>query len=197
MEFANQTWFDRFDALLMAKGASPATVILDAKGNPVATSTNGGLINPTAFALQPGRTIYRFGNILTNGRGTLATPVEGQWWLEDSEMRAIEKFADTNRIGIPLAVRLLCSVPEDWSDMQLLVAVRLMKPLMAYRGPGATGTGRSKSTGVQQTLTPILDLGGAIINQLYVPGLSNGDLRREAVLQCGSRFFSPEAGMLP
>ena len=196
MEFANQKWFDRFDAIMAARGVQPSLIIPDASGKPAAATTNGGLINPTEHDLYAGRTMYRFGNVLTNGRGTLATPVEGQWWIEEAEFKQIRRFAKAKMIGVPLAVRLLCSVPPEWSDMLVLVRVKLMQALKAYRGPGATVTRVNKVTGSQENFAPLVDLRGTVIRQVYVPGLANPDLRRSAIFQTGATFFSPgEAGL--
>lgn len=168
----------------------------------------GGMRNPKRVELQPGATIVRFGQkrlsvpvtvvdhkgqdhtygTNLSHRGLIGGALEGEWWLERAEFDRIADYAKHQRITIGAAVSALCVVPADWSDLDVVVAATLMAPLLAYRG-------LPNPVDIRGTHVPVVsDDSGKAIRQLFIPGLGNGDVVRQALMWGAPTFLHPLRG---
>jgi hypothetical protein len=170
---------------------------------PDATKRTGGVRTPRAVKLAPGTTIVRFGqkrlteaSVATDEfgqkhqkgttlshRGLIGGALEGAWWLELSEFRKVARYADSKSIPISAAVSALCVIPAKWSDLDVMVSAKLTAPLLAYRG-------RPQPADHNGTHVPVMrDLDGDDIIQLFIPGLGNGDVVRQALMHSPPTFL--------
>ena len=175
MAFVNQRWFDSPAALLMARGADPKAPIVAPDGTVLSWVTNGGIAAPGRVELAAGTRLVRFGGI-----GLPAAAIRGSWWLDWSQYRIVEDYADQRGIAVTLAVRRLCCVPLEWSEMEVVVQARLKAPLLAYGGVGAP----ARSYDARTKTTDVIDPGasGIAIEQLFIPGLGSGDVQHDALM---------------
>ena len=184
MEFANQRWFDRHDALPTARGGNSRDAIVAANGDIIGWVTNGGIAAPVRAELLPPTRIIRFAGSYLPG-----TAMQGGWWLEFAEYRRVEAYADLRKIDVSIALRLLCCVPLEWNRMTCVVQARLRSPLLAYRGEGAPAIKIHKATKTTEYLSGRPDgAGGAPVTQLYIPGLGSGDLCHDSLILEGYGF---------
>lgn len=195
MSFANQRAFDMPATLLAAQGgdvrinpAAQRSAVLAADGKTVLFRlTNGGISNPQRTVLLPGTRLVRLGGGLPHDVAS------GAWWLEWSDYRKVERFADAKGVAVPLAVRLLCCVLLDWSAMTTVVQARLKLPLLAYEGLGAPAVERNPKQGTSELLDGS-DAQALGIRQLYIPGMTDPDLRHDALMIEGYGHLPAEQG---
>lgn len=183
MTLINQEWFDRPESRLRAMGRNTA-LNPERRGGPVVTSqggiaqsliANGGIIDPQSCVLPIHTKLVRFGS------GVLVPHVAaGEWWLEWRHYKIVEQYADGAGCSVPAAVRELCCVPLEWSDMTMVIQAQLIAPLLAYEGPGAPATVRGGAVHLDGSKAANLGL-----KQLFIPGLGNPDLRRDSVMITG------------
>lgn len=185
MEFANQYFFDGPSAYPEARGADRKQPIVKPDGS-LDWVTNGGIINPVRHEIAVGTRLVRFGNIMPH------FAVTGGWWLEFAAYRKIEEFADRYRMPVQVALRLLCCVPPEWSQLTVLMQARTIAPLLAYRGAGAPVTLVNKTTKQTSFMAVTADASGNIVPQLYIPGTASRDLQRDAILLEGTAFLPAE-----
>jgi hypothetical protein len=185
MEFANQRFFDLPSALLEARGADRKQPVAKADGT-LDWVTNGGIIAPQRHEIATGTRLVRFGNI------TPHFAVAGGWWLEFSAYRKIEDFADRYKMPVQVALRLLCCVPPEWSQLTVLMQAHTIAPLLAYRGSGAPVTLVNKTTKQISFMAVTADASGQIVPQLFIPGTASRDLQRDAILLEGTAFLPAE-----
>lgn len=191
MGFINQEWFDRPSSIARARGdidaeqrrrELPVTLANGAAFTPIAS---GGMIAPREHVIAIGTRLVRF------GKGPLTPDAAGgDWWLEFAEYRKIERYADAHGISVPFAVRKFCCVMPEWNDMTMVLQARGMQPLIGYRGLGAPVTAKGQ---VVFDAKVGEELG---VMQLFIPGLSVGDVRRETVFITGYGFLPNEASTL-
>lgn len=187
MQYANQRWFDRHDALLMARGASSRNPIVDPKGEVVAWVMNGGIKAPLGTVLQPSERLVRLGQ-----SGMPSQVVQGAWSLRFSEYRKVELFANRRQLPMQVAVRLLCAVPLEWSSMDTVVQARVKSPLLAYEGVGAPAIQRHQKTKTVEFLDALTEGAGNPVSQVFIPGLGSGDVRHDALMVEGYGHLPPE-----
>ncbi len=188
MDVLNQEYVDNEDYLRIAGGASPPKLkhLDDGSGNAVWTEWlpgEGGMIGPRPEYIPAGKKLVRFGSFRDGaardeasgpqyfGRATAS----GAWWLEWSAYKTIEQYADQIEESVTFAIRLVCAVPKEWGDLSYVVQGTTRSPLMAYAGhgrPARWGKG---------VIDP-LARGKPRIEQLYIPGLSDPDLNKKAII---------------
>lgn len=146
----------------------------------------GGIKNPRPVEIPAGTTILRFG--IAPNAGAVAG---GNWWLDWGNYAKVEAMAARKGGGIAAMARLMCGVPTDWGGelgMTMLVQARTLEPLSAFCGEG--GVVESDNVyGVHTRIDPTLYTDG-LFEQLYIPGLSNPDLRKAAILIKGWRMVT-------
>lgn len=196
----------------MAMGYSVPEPIGYGSAEPTKT---GGIRRPAEVELQPGQTIIRFGQkrlddrplhrrvrkdslgiehqtgSTLSHRGLIGGALEGPWWLEEGEFEKVRAYARQQGISVGAAVSALCVVPAPWSDLDVVVSAQVMAPLLAYKG-------KPNPADVRGTHVPIVrDNAGDEIVQLFIPGLANGDVLRQALMHGPPRFLHPEAARRP
>ena len=184
-QFAGATPFER------ASGAGSA--IVDPQGNVIGHVMTGGIIDPKRCELQPGNILFRFG-----ASGTPPMDVaKGPWWLESVAFDKAVSFANTHEINVGLAVRLLCLVPPEWSDLGTLIRVATRRPLLAYRGFGNSVVVPIKGGLGTLRLPHQNDIAARRVYQLYIPGLVAPDskLRTDIITVEKSWKIDPRESM--
>lgn len=146
---------------------------------------NGGIRNPQPRLIPPSTMLVRFGGSAYRDARPFASKVAaGEWWLHDFQFSVLKAWADAKGESISYAVRQLCAVPDDWSDMSYVVKARTRSPLMAYAGYGRAATaGKSR---IDPRHDHRLD-----IEQLFIPGLASPDLRKAAIIVYEDKFLDP------
>jgi hypothetical protein len=121
---------------LAATGASSDSQsnIVDEQGRILAYVRTGGMMSPERHVLEPGKKIFRFG---ASGRSPQAIAA-GAWWVEQSQFDKLFSFAQVHDIPLGMAVRCLCLVPPEWSDLGVLIRARVSRELLSWRGLGDT-----------------------------------------------------------
>lgn len=182
--YANQTAFDSPDSYRMAMGVDlrASKAIVDLQGNVLAFAQTGGMISPVRFVMQPGSTIFRF----AGKDATASGAAEGRWWVEHQQFEKLVSFANAHELYLGMALRILCLVPPEWSDLSLLVRCRVRRPLLAWRGLGNSVV-TPRAGGGLVTLPQQNEIAARRLFQLFVPGLDKVDrdtlvLEREFVL---------------
>lgn len=167
--FANQRAFDNPGTRLRAAGqggqGGPNSPIYAFDGSIAAYTTNGGIEDPMRYEIPRGTRLLRFGQ-----GGVASLVVQGEWWLAYNEFRKVLAFADQNKMGLGAAVRMLCAVPSDWSQLDLVVHVKTHGDLLAYAGPGNVAVlppppGRPATAGT--TNTGLVDRFGKLIGAVH------------------------------
>ena len=182
MTTINAQYLQRAEALREVAGA---TITL----NPAKHSDEmtGGIRNPRRVEIAAGTKILRFGIAPDASR-----VASGNWWLDWENYAQVERMADRKGGGIAAMARLMCGVPTDWGGelgMTMLVQASVKQPLSAFRGEGAVAESVNVY-GVISRIDPGLYSDG-LFEQLYIPGLSNPDLRKAAIHIVGARFVTP------
>ncbi|MEE4453278.1 hypothetical protein [Novosphingobium resinovorum] len=194
MSFANEHWFNRPETRVRATGYKSSInperrytdVVVSDQGYEMAMITNGGIVDPQLRQLGLGTVLVRFGSSVF-----VDQVAAGEWWLEFEQYRIVEKYADANAISVPMAMRQLCCVPLDWGAMTTVVQGRVIRPLLAYEGPGAPATGGKGTDYLDGQAAAQLGL-----KQLYIPGLSDPDLRRDSLWVTDHGFLPHEMSRL-
>lgn len=175
--FANQRWFERPDSRLTAIGAKHGSEVWEG-GMSDPCETVGGLVNPRRVVLGVGARLIRFGK-----RSQTFLALNGEWWLGWSQYELVVDYADRRGHSLPKAMAELCQIAPEWSDLSTMVQARLIKPLLAWSGPGAAlDTPSAKIPRASERI-------GRNVHQLYIPGLGHPDLRREVLVWSGQGYF--------
>ena len=165
----NAEEFSRSNSRGLAMGTdfSQRNAIVDSRGNVLAYAHTGGVISPSRSELREGDVIYRFG-----GRGTpISRIAAGAWWIERSQIDTLLAFANVHGLALPLALRILCLVPPEWSDLSTMVRARVRRPLLAWRGLGNSVLVR-KTDGLGDVKLPSAnEIAARRVYQLWIPGL--------------------------
>lgn len=198
MDPINQRWFDMPSSIERARGESTSSSLVDPGGRVIAKITNGGISSPQPWTIPAGSFIARFGSKRLGPRtnlssgGLFATTAEGEWWLDRTNFDRVDGFAKTKGVGLPVAVRLLCCVPLEWSDLDVLIEAQTKQDLRAYRG--LANAARVDKADFTESLPAIPDHNGQMVRQLFIPGLTSGDVRHDALMINRQYFLSPELG---
>lgn len=163
------------------------------------TAGEGGIISPRRYDIPAGTTLVRFGAFRDgadkdrtpeqNANPALRSATErasgplyfgklvasGAWWLEWPAYKAIEQYADRIGEAVAYAVREVCAVPPEWSDMSFVIQGTTRSPLVAYAGIGRVVNARSGRIDPSAPGKPRID-------QLFIPGLSYPDLNKQAII---------------
>jgi hypothetical protein len=177
MAFRNQAAFDDRSSRLMATGVDlrKSNAIVDVRGNVLAYAKTGGMMSPTRFEILPGIKLYRFGNV---GAGVqrIAT---GSWWMEQAAFNTLEGFAQVHDLSIGVALRYLCLVPPEWSDVTTLIRARASVQLLAWRGLADTVVTKANDGGPAVRMPQQNEIAARRVYQLFIPGLAPGALSIE------------------
>jgi hypothetical protein len=177
--FVNQAAFNDPASRSRALGFdfNPNRAIVDSSRHVLAYAQSGGMLSPQRWQLDSGETIYRFG-----GAGRTPEAVSrGAWWVQRREFERLLSFAQTHELGIGMAVRLLCLVPPEWSDIGLLVRARVQRSLLAWRGLANTAVIPATSGGGGVRLPHQNEIAARRLHQPYIPGLDAPGMTRSAI----------------
>ena len=176
--FANQAAFDDSASRQRALGVdlNPLHAIVDPRGNVLAYAQTGGMLSPMRCELAPPAAIYRFGGA---GRRPEAVAAGG-WWVQKEEFEKLLSFAQAHGLGIGMAVRLLCLVPPEWSDISVLVRARVRRDLLAWRGL-ANSVVIAAGGGPIVSLPEQNEIAARRLRQLYIPGLDAPGMTNSAI----------------
>lgn len=168
--FANLSHFEDLSSRLMASGTDlrASNAIVDPKGAVLAYAKTGGMIAPERFELGEGEIVYRFG--AADAEPTRIA--KGGWWVQRTQFEKLLAFAQAHNLSLGMAVRLLCLLPPEWSDLGILIRARLRRPLLAWRGLGDSVVVR-KSDGLGPVRLPHQnEIAARRLYQLFIPGLA-------------------------
>jgi hypothetical protein len=177
--FANQYEFNDPKSRMRAAGAdlNPNRAIVDPRGQVLAYAQTGGILGPLRFELERGAKMFRFGAAGRPARDVAA----GGWWVEQSQFDKLLSFAQTYDVALGIAVRLLCLVPPEWSDLGLLVRARVVRPLLAWRGLANSVVIAPTAKNSAVRLPHQNDIAERRLAQLYVPGLDSPAIASTAI----------------
>ncbi len=183
----NQEAFDRPETLKLAQGRQLGRLRHFDHGDGYSPDggLNGGIISPQRYLIPAGSLLVRFGGSpWRDARPFVPKVASGEWWLDWANYQKVESYADKLGESVSYAVRHLCAVPDDWSDMSFLIQGNTRSPLLAYTGEGRAAVTKSATIDPRAPGKPKLD-------QLFIPGLSSPDLRKKAILIRGQTFLDP------
>ena len=170
MEAANARWFDENDTLADASGICLRNAI-ETRYGMAEVRAEGGIRNPVRRELND-IVIVRF-----DGSSRPSLAVAGKWWLEWSQYLRIETIARAASVDINTVFRELCYVPLEWNNLHVVVQARVLRPLLAYEGPGVPVASISPTLSVSNLI------GNNPIAQLYIPGLANDACRHALAIE--------------
>lgn len=175
--YANQAAFhnplSRMQAL--GKNTRPSAAIVSSKGKPLFYPQTGGMIDPQREEIRVGAVLYRF----ASGSAKLTDAATGGWWVHQKEFDQIFNYAQQKNIAVPMAARMLCCVPPEWSDMGTLIRAIVREPLLAYKGLG-NHVVQSVNDGFGAVKMNAQNHIAALrLHQLFIPGL--GDVAKVTV----------------
>ena len=193
MSYMNQTAFDDPTNWLRAENASgdQSASLLSTTGPVLASPKVGGLLNPKKFVLVEGDELFRFAAKSTAGEQAIA----GAWWLERAQFEKLLAFTNQHGIGIATAVRVLCLVPSEWSDMGKLMRVTVARPLLAMRGLGDNVSIDKGDGHGRVALGHANDNPARRLYQLFVPGLGEPGTAAQAFAHGKTYDLSVAAGL--
>ncbi|MBR0778706.1 hypothetical protein JQ625_28095 [Bradyrhizobium diazoefficiens] len=177
MAFRNQGAFNNPGSRQMAAGNDlrASNAIVDLRGNVLAYAQTGGMIAPTRFEILPGTKLYRFGN-MSHGVRRVAL---GAWWLERAAFEKLANFAQVHECSIGLALRYLCLVPPEWSEVTVLIRARTNAQLLAWRGLANSVVTKAADDGPAVRMAQQNHVADRRIHQLFIPGNAPGFLSIE------------------
>ena len=168
--FANQYDFDDPVSYKMAIGTDMGirNAIIDLQGNVLLYAQTGGMIAPHRWPLQQGSKLFRFA-----GRGSdPQSAAKGGWWIARDQFEKLLSFANVHDIGIGVAVRYLCLLPPEWSDLSHLIKCDVRKPILAWRGLGNTII-TPRTGGGLVNMPHQNEIAERRIHQLFIPGTAD------------------------
>ena len=166
--YANQAQFSSDNAMLRALGIdSRKASLLDHRGQTISHPQTGGMLSPQKHELREGEILWRF----ASSEDDLKKSVLGGWWLASREFETLCNFAQHHDIHVAMAVRVLCCVPPEWSDMGRLLRVKVKTPLLAYKGLGNSVSFAHEDGLGDVNITAHNDIASRRIHQLFIPGL--------------------------
>jgi hypothetical protein len=193
MAFANAAAFADPNSRQMASGVdlNSRHAITDARGNVLAYAQTGGLMSPSRHELRPGQKIFRFGG----SRRTAQAVAAGGWWVKQTEFEKILAFANVHGLSIGMAMRCLCLVPPEWSDVGVLIRARVVRELLAWRGLGNSVVTPAKGGGVMVNLPHQNEIAARRCHQLFIPGLNAPGLAADSLAVENSYPLDAQAGV--
>jgi hypothetical protein len=177
MAFRNAAAFNDPGSRMMASGVDlrSSSAIVDHRGRVLAYAQTGGMMAPTRFEVAPGARLYRFGSV---GAGVHRV-AGGAWWLEQSAFEKLISFAQVHELSVGVALRYLCLVPPEWSDVTLLIRARAKVPLLAWRGLANSVVTKANGGGPAVRMPQQNEIAARRVHQLFIPGLDPGALSIE------------------
>lgn len=153
------------------------------------TQARKGIVDPHRAYLMPGTVICRFAD-------TEQLAGEGAWWFENTRLSEIRRWAETNRIAVPHAARALGAVSHSYGAMRVMVSTLVTSPLLIYRGKSRTRF-IIKHGRLSKLLSPVSMRQDAQIEQLYIPGLCDADVREACSTQLSVEYFGQSPNRTP
>ena len=177
MAFRNAAAFANPSSRMLASGMDlrKSSAIVDHRGNVLAYAQTGGIIAPMRFEVAPGVKLYRFGNVTAGVRRVAG----GSWWLEQDALEKLVSFARVHEFSVGVALRYLCLVPPEWSDVTLLIRARANVPLLAWRGLANSVLTKASDGGPPARMLQQNEMAARRVHQLFIPGLDPGALSIE------------------
>ena len=120
-----------------------------------------GMSNLVDVKILPAMEIYRFATA-----ANLHTWYAASWWFGRSAYDALVQSASSSRESLSGVARRCLAVPEEWSSMDVLIAVRVLQPLSAWSGTPRTQRLKDDGGHYASRMEP-----DRSITQLYIPGL--------------------------
>ena len=136
--------------------------------NPI-VARNGGLIAKRRVELAEDNRLFRFAarKYLGAGGAALEPLLNSPWWMEEDRMVLLLDRARTAGVGLIEMARRQLALPADWTDCDIIVAVRPRAGLVlaAHAGPGLT----AESGGERRIIAH--EAPHLFMDQMYIPGL--------------------------
>jgi hypothetical protein len=120
-----------------------------------------GLMNVVEVKVLPAMELYRFANA-----AKLSSWYAASWWFGKSAYDALAQSAKSSKESLSSVARRCLAVPAEWSTMDVLISVRVIKPLSAWSGTPRTLRLKDARGRYGTRLEP-----DRAITQLYIPGL--------------------------
>ena len=120
-----------------------------------------GMTNLVDVKVLPAMEIYRFASA-----GKLHTWYAASWWFGKSAYDALLRSSRSSRDSLSGVARRCLAVPDEWSTMDVLIAVRVLQPLSAWSGTPKTLRLKDDRGRYAARMEP-----DRAITQLYIPGL--------------------------
>ena len=179
MAFINQQDFDDPQMWLRAEGAdlSEERAVVSTNGTVLFYARTGGMLRPRRRELSEGTVLFRLGG----SDATVEALMAGSWWVERAEFGKLLAFARSHDLGIGMAMRVLCLVPPQWSDMGRLIRVTVARPLLAMRGLGESVRTPAGDPHGDVRMEHRNDNPARRLHQLFIPGLRRAGLARRAL----------------
>jgi len=124
-----------------------------------------GLLTLSKTNLFPGMVIYRFADTTRPQRY-----YTGPWWISLTPFESLKKYADIRGQPLKSAARQCLAVNMRWSNMDILLKVRVKERLSAWSGTPRTQAVKIEAKYSGMNLKPDRD-----ITQLFIPGLNEAD----------------------
>jgi hypothetical protein len=150
---------------------------------------NGGLVAMRRVNLSDDNLMFRFAakKYLGAGPDALLPLLNSPWWMEEDRMVLLLSRARSG-FGTRLvdAARTQLALPQEWSDADILVSVRIRRGIVlaAHAGPGRTVDVAGGRFTIPRGEAPHL-----FIDQLYIPGLGSPGGSRAAGVANASAWF--------
>ncbi len=196
MDTLNEQYFKNDDYRRVAGGANMPRLVRPDGGSGEAewsdwSPGDGGLVSTRSEYIPGGTVLVRFGGLKATKikdeqtglvKQTWTAPqyfgpgaAAGAWWLDLTAYKAIERYADAIGESVTYAVRQVCAVPAEWSDLSYVVQGRTRSPLMAWAGLGRSVM--AKDGTIIDPLAP----GKPQIEQYFIPGMWDPDFNKAAI----------------
>lgn len=175
MTAANARWFGENDTLADATGQSLRNAIETRYGMAEPRAV-GGMHHPHRRELAPGTLLVRF-----DGSSRPSLAAMGKWWLDWQQYDRLTQIARAASTDLNQVFRELCYVPAEWNNLHVVIQARVVKPLLAYEGPGVP------VDSIRPTLAVSNIVGNRPIVQLFIPGLGS-DAGKQALAIEGQGF---------
>lgn len=121
----------------------------------------GGMMHLVEVKVLPAMELYRFATAADQ-----STWYAASWWFGKSAHAALLQYAKSSTTSLSQAARECLAVPPEWSTMDVLVAVRVLKPLFAWSGTPRTVRMKDRGGRYGARWEP-----DRAMTQLYIPGL--------------------------
>jgi len=130
-----------------------------------------GMANIVEVKVLPAMEIYRFASAARSHTWYAAS-----WWFGTSAYDGLLRSSKSSNESLSSVARRCLAVPPEWSTMDLLIAVRVLRPLSAWSGTPRTLRLKDDRGRYASRLEP-----DRTITQLYIPGLDPKKNRGQCV----------------